>query len=217
MPCSPSSRAACRSQPCRRLLAAQRSNQGSAAARPARAIRAQSGRPHAHTCRPCGRHGPGSSRPRTASSALPPFRVPAGRTWRGENAITPPPSKVAPAVHRDHGLPLLNLLREGTGAQGGWLGRVKSNSASRLLPKKLDDCTRTCQRAHEQEDAYTELSTHQAGLSTRCCAGHSTSNFHVATNTHSVRHQGLLREQHRHWRQGLTSGWQLSPKRGDRG
>ena len=92
MPCSPSSRAACRSQPCRRLLAAQRSNGGSAAARPARAIRAQSGRPHAHTCRPCGRHGPGSSRPRTASSALPPFRVPVGRTWRGRNVFAAPPT-----------------------------------------------------------------------------------------------------------------------------
>ena len=41
------------------------------------------------------------------------------RSRRATNA-----GKVAPAVHQDHGLPLLNLLREGTGAQGGWLGRA---------------------------------------------------------------------------------------------
>ena len=41
------------------------------------------------------------------------------RSRRATNA-----GKVAPAVHQDHGLPLLNLLREGTGAQGGCLGRA---------------------------------------------------------------------------------------------
>ena len=68
------------------------------------------------------------------------------RSHRATNA-----GKVAPAVHRDHGLPLLNLLREGTGAQGGWLGRapgtLKPDQRFRLWTRALTtniNKVRTC-------------------------------------------------------------------------